>query len=133
LVIADLPGIIEGAHQNKGLGHKFLKHVERTKVIIFVLDGSLNPQDERSPMNDLNSLLKEIVLYNKDYSNKPFIIALNKIDLNSENFNINYELLKKNFKQDIITISGKDGIGLDKLTIKIKQYADQYLTDQKTL
>ncbi len=125
LTIADLPGLIEDAHQNKGLGHKFLKHIERTKVIIFVLDGCLNPNEQRSPLNDLKSLLKEISLFNKDYADKPFIIALNKSDLNSENFNINYELLKKNFKQDIIKISGKEGIGLDNLTLKIKQLADQ--------
>ncbi len=125
LTLADLPGLIEGSHQNKGLGHKFLKHIERTKVIIFVLDGSLNPNEERSPLNDINSLLNEITLYNKDYATKPFIIALNKSDMNSENYNINHELLKKNFQQDIICISGKEAIGLDQLTLKIKQIADE--------
>ncbi len=125
LTIADLPGLIEGAHHNKGLGHKFLKHIERTKVIIFVLDGSLNPHEERSPLNDLKTLLSEITLYNKEYAAKPFIIALNKSDMNSENYNINHELLKKNYTQEILCISGKEGTGLPEFTAKIKQIADK--------
>ena len=121
MTIADLPGLIEGAHKNKGLGHKFLKHVERTKVLIFLLDGSLNPNEPRSPHNDLINLISEITLYNKDYAKKPYLIALNKADLNSENFNINYEILKKHFKQEILIISGKEGIGLEELSLKIKK------------
>src|SRR3569623_917546 len=72
LRIADLPGLIEGAHVNKGLGHKFLRHIERTKILLFILDGSLDPEDKRSPMNDFKVLVQELGLYNKGYMEKPY-------------------------------------------------------------
>jgi GTP-binding protein len=128
LNVADLPGLVEGAHQNKGLGHKFLKHIERTKILLFLLDGSLDPYEKRSPLNDLNSLLNELSLYNLEYKNKPFLIALNKCDLQSDNYKTNYELLSNhNILQgkEIIQISGKDGNGLEKLTLKIKEIVEQ--------
>lgn len=127
LTVADLPGLIEGAHQNKGLGHKFLKHVERTKILLIVLDGSLDPYEKRSPLNDLNSLFNELSLFNKSYSDKPFLVALNKCDTDNENHEINLGLLRNSpllKGKDIYSISGKEGIGLEELTIKLKQIAD---------
>jgi GTPase len=62
LIMADLPGIIEGAHLNKGLGHQFLQHAERTKAILYVIDGT-EIIDERNPIKDLNVLLEELRLY----------------------------------------------------------------------
>jgi GTPase len=128
LTIADLPGLIEGAHQNKGLGHKFLKHVERTKILLFLLDGSLDPYDKRSPLNDLMSLFSEIELYNKNFADKPFLVALNKSDSQneSENFKTNLEMLRNSEilrGKEVIPISGRDGLGLEELTIKIREIA----------
>jgi GTP-binding protein len=127
LTMADLPGLIEGAHMNKGLGHKFLKHVERAKILLFVLDGSLNPHEERCPLKDLQSLQNEIKLFNPDMLKKPFIIALNKSDINTENFHINYEILKRNYgeESEIICISGKESRGLEELTKVLKNKADE--------
>jgi GTPase len=128
LTIADLPGLIEGAHQNKGLGHKFLKHVERTKILLFLLDGSLDPYDKRSPLNDLMSLFSEIELYNKNFADKPFLVALNKSDSQNEsdNFKTNLEMLRNSEilrGKEVIPISGRDGLGLEELTIKIREIA----------
>jgi GTP-binding protein len=125
LTMADLPGLIDGAHINKGLGHKFLKHTERAKMLLFVLDGSLNPNEPRCPLNDIQSLQNEIKLFNPDIEKKPFIIALNKSDINTENFQINYEILKKHYKDDIICISAKESKGLEELTKVLKRKADE--------
>lgn len=120
--------MIEGAHNNKGLGHKFLKHVERTKILLFLLDGSLDPYEKRSPLNDLMSLFSEIELYNKNFVDKPFLVALNKSDSEkeSDNFKTNLEMLRKSEilrGREVVPISGKDALGLEELTIKIREIA----------
>jgi len=81
LSLADLPGLIEGAHINKGLGHKFLKHVERTKILLYLLDGSLDPDfsKNRNPYQDFLTLKKELELYDKDIGKKPYLIVKLKI------------------------------------------------------
>lgn len=75
LTVADLPGLIEGSHINKGFGNNFLKHVERIKIILFVLDGSIHPESKRSPHNDLQVLHEELRKYNEKYLDKPCIIV----------------------------------------------------------
>ena len=62
ILLSDLPGIIEGAHENKGLGHEFLQHAERTKVLLYVLDGSVGDED-RTPLKDYKVLYRELQLY----------------------------------------------------------------------
>lgn len=78
-VVADIPGIIEGAHEGAGLGLKFLRHVERTSLILHVLDVSGTTQ--RDPIEDYFTLNRELALYDANLAAKPQIIALNKIDL----------------------------------------------------
>lgn len=78
IYIADIPGIIEGAHQNRGLGLEFLRHIERTKLLIYVLDAS--GIDGRSPLSDYEVLKKEIKAYNPELLKRPYLVALNKID-----------------------------------------------------
>jgi len=80
IVFADLPGIIEGAHENKGLGHRFLQHAERTKVLLYVIDGSVEGEG-RSPLKDYKVLHNELKLY-KDglLLEKPVLIVVNKMD-----------------------------------------------------
>lgn len=78
-VVADIPGIIEGAHEGAGLGLKFLRHVERTSLILHVLDVSGTTQ--RDPLEDYATLNRELALYDANLAAKPQIIALNKIDL----------------------------------------------------
>lgn len=77
--IADIPGIIEGAHENRGLGLEFLRHVERTKVLIYVLDTS--GIDGRTPLDDLRVLRKEVQSKSPEILERPFLIALNKCEV----------------------------------------------------
>ncbi len=78
IYIADIPGIIEGAHKNKGLGFEFLRHIERTKVLIFMLDAS--GIDGRNPSDDYRVLRQEIKEYNPELLERPYLVVLNKID-----------------------------------------------------
>jgi len=79
LLVADIPGLIEGAHQNKGLGIQFLKHIERTKVLLFVLD--MAGTDGRSPMDDFKVLKKELSYYAQTLLDKEVLVAANKMDV----------------------------------------------------
>ena len=78
-VLADIPGLIEGAHQGAGLGHDFLKHIERTSVLIHVLD--ISGSEGRDPVEDFYKINEELAKYNEKLSHKPQIIAANKMDL----------------------------------------------------
>jgi len=79
LTVADIPGLIEGAHDNVGLGHAFLKHIERTSLLVFVLD--MGAVDGRDPVSDLMSLRSELELYMPGLSKRPSIIVANKMDM----------------------------------------------------
>jgi GTP-binding protein len=78
LTLADIPGLIDGAHENVGLGHSFLKHIERTKVLIYVLD--MAGTDGRDPIDDFRHLQNELELYQAGLTNRPTLIAANKMD-----------------------------------------------------
>ncbi|EPP35379.1 obg family GTPase CgtA [Chlamydia ibidis] len=77
-IIADIPGIIEGAHQNRGLGLDFLRHIERTRLLLFVID--ISGRERNTPEKDLQILMDELLYYKEDIAKKDMIIALNKID-----------------------------------------------------
>jgi GTP-binding protein len=79
-VMADIPGIIEGAHAGAGLGHQFLKHVERCRLLIHLVDCSAEGEG-REPKKDLENLNRELGLYSQALADKPQIVAANKIDL----------------------------------------------------
>ena len=86
IVFADLPGIIEGAHENRGLGHDFLQHAERTKAILFVIDGSV-ADDDRTPLKDYKVLYNELAMYKGGILlNMPALVCLNKSDRKHTNF-----------------------------------------------
>ncbi len=78
-VMADLPGLIEGAHRGEGLGHQFLRHVERTPVLVHVLD--MSPETGRNPLSDFDAINKELRLFNEHLAEVPQIVAANKMDL----------------------------------------------------
>lgn len=78
-VLADIPGLIEGAHEGKGLGHDFLRHIERTRIIIHVLDAS--GMEGRDPIEDFHKINDELRLYNEKLASRPQIVAANKMDL----------------------------------------------------
>ena len=77
--IADIPGLIEGAHRGLGLGHQFLRHITRCRVLVFVID--VAGSEGRDPVEDLKSLRREIDLYNPTLSSRPWIVVANKMDL----------------------------------------------------
>jgi len=78
ILIADIPGIIEGAHKNRGLGYEFLRHIERTELLLFVLDAS--GIDGRTPFDDLVVLRNELKEYNPELLERPSLVVLNKCD-----------------------------------------------------
>ena len=110
--VADIPGLIEGAHANIGLGHDFLRHISRCSYFLFVVDTA--GVDQRDPISDLQILRKEIKLYDEELSERPWMIVANKIDLPESAANL--EALKLRFpKQEIFPISANTGEGIDAL------------------
>ena len=113
LILSDLPGIIKGAHLNKGLGHSFLQHAERTKVLLYVIDGTVI-EDGRSPLKDYEVLYDELRLY-KDglLLNKPAVIAVNKSDRKYTMYSQKYKKLESLVHAPIVPISAKEGTNLE--------------------
>ncbi|MFA6119567.1 MAG: GTPase ObgE [Parachlamydiales bacterium] len=121
ITVADIPGIIKGAHQNKGLGIAFLKHIERTSILIFVVD--ISSQD---PISDFEILIDEINSYSKDLLNKPFLTILNKIDLDQEENIKNFKKFYP-FKEDtLVELSALNRLGFDVLVKKLKSFSKIY-------
>ena len=118
-VIADIPGIIEGAHQGKGLGDRFLRHIERTKILLFLLDITSENLFEKYQI-----LKKELHLYSPDLDRRKFLVVLNKIDLLSNdtkkerigNIRKNFS---KNIRKNIIAISAVSGENIAELKNKV--------------
>lgn len=115
---ADIPGLIEGAHNGIGLGIKFLKHIERTKVFVHVLDMGC----ERNPLEDFNIVNKELFSYKQELAEKPQVVAANKMDLNGAK--IKYNKLKKSLPRKfiLIPISAHKNEGLEKLVKATLKY-----------
>ena len=114
-VLADIAGIIEGAHQGAGMGFKFLKHIERTKIIIHVVD--ISGSEGRDPIEDFETINKELRAYSNVLANKPQIVAANKIDLIEDN-NSGYELFKEyaeNQGYAVFSISAPINLGVPEL------------------
>ena len=114
--VADIPGLIEGAHENRGLGHEFLRHITRCKLLLFVID--MAGSEMRDPIEDLQTLRTEIKLYDEDLSKFEWVIVANKMDLegaeeNLANFRARFP------KQTIIPISADTGEGVDALRAEL--------------
>jgi GTP-binding protein len=114
-VMADIPGLIKNAHNGAGLGYEFLKHIERTKILVHILD--IAPLDGSDPIENYNTIRQEISEYSSKLADKPEIIALNKIDLESEQENI--EKFAEKFQQPVFLISAVTGKGINKLNEQI--------------
>lgn len=117
-VVADLPGLIEGASEGVGLGHKFLKHIERTKIIAHVID--MSSEEGRDPYEDYVAIRKELEAFSPKLLTKPEIIIANKMD--GEMAKDNLIAFKKQIKnQDIYEITALTGEGLDKVINKLSE------------
>lgn len=115
--VADLPGLIEGASEGLGLGIKFLKHIERTKVIAHVID--MSGSDGRNPYDDYITIRKELETFSKKLINKPEIILANKMDIDGSKDNL--VEFKKKIDLPVYEISAANNQGLDKV---IRQLAE---------
>ena len=120
-VVADLPGLIEGASLGEGLGIKFLKHIERTRVIAHIID--MGATEGRDPINDYKIIRKELENFNKSIIEKPEIIIANKMDMPSSLENL--EKFKKEINKEIIPISAINNEGLKEVIFKLADMLDQ--------
>ncbi len=119
--IADIPGLIEGAHRGLGLGHEFLRHVTRCRIFLFVVD--VAGSEGRNPVEDLQQLRKELDLYDPLLSQRPWFVIANKMDLPNAQENLN-ALRKKFPKIDIVPISAAKGEGIDELKMKLAKWLE---------
>ena len=112
LIMADVPGLIAGASENKGLGHRFLRHIERCALLLFIVD--MNGTDARDPRDDFKHLLRELELYNPALLKKPRLVAVNKMD--EPNSKANLAKFKKRYpKAEIMAISCLTEVGIPPL------------------
>jgi GTP-binding protein len=110
--VADIPGLIEGAHQDVGLGHEFLRHILRCKLLAFVVDTA--GSEGRDPVSDLQSLRREVSLYDSDLAERPWLIIANKMDL--EGASEMLETLRHRFSRvEIIPVAAAAGQGIAEL------------------
>lgn len=125
-VLADIPGLIEGASEGVGLGHEFLRHVERTKVIIHVVDAS--GSEGRDPIEDIYTINSELEKYNEDLAKRPQIIAANKMDLIYEDKDEVIDKIKKEFEPKgykVFPISAATKDGLSAVLYEVRHMLDQ--------
>lgn len=124
LTLADIPGIIEGAAQGKGLGHDFLRHIERTRALVFLID--LGDED---PLATVAVLESELTQYNPTLAHRPRAYAFNKADIpeNQERF----ETLKEEFSQDCFLISAATGEGVKPLLEKLWHLVEQMRVEEE--
>jgi GTP-binding protein len=128
LTIAEIPALVEGAHSGKGLGNDFLRHAERTKLLIYLLDGS-------SPdvVDDLGTLDREIALY-KGLSHKATIVAINKVDL--PDVQASLSAIRRGFAKvgvPILYVSAVSGRGVLELTRKAMEMVEQAIRDEEVI
>ena len=111
-VMADIPGLIEGAHKGKGLGLKFLRHIERTKVLAFLIESV-----SESIKKDFQTLKNELISYNPQLLNRPAVLVITKNDLLTGN----KPLKLRGLKLPVYTISSVTGSGLEELKEQLWQ------------
>jgi GTP-binding protein len=121
-VVADLPGLVEGAHTGTGLGHRFLRHTERTRVLVHVVDAA--GTEGRDPREDVRVINQELQVYNPELAGRPQVIAANKIDLPQARENL--PLLRQDFPDvQVYPISAATGEGVDQLLLGIGRLLDE--------
>ena len=121
ITIADIPGLIEGAHKGVGLGHDFLRHITRCRIFLFVVD--VAGSEGRNPIEDVQQLRKELDLYDSRLSDRPWFLIANKMDLPGAKENL--DALRKKFpKIDIVPISAAKGEGIEELKKRLATWLE---------
>jgi GTP-binding protein len=115
--VADIPGLIDGAHTGKGLGHDFLRHIERCGLLLVLLD--MAGVDGRKPLDDYKQLLEELKLHNPALLDKPYLVVANKMDLPAAKKNL--VAFKRKHRGRVHSISALESDGLDKLKLAIRK------------
>lgn len=119
LVFADIPGLIEGAHMGVGLGHKFLQHVQRTQILVHLLDGAAD-----DPIADFNQINAELSLYDERLSEKPQIVVMNKMDL--PEVAARWEVVRSDLEERGITPIGISALARDNIDSVIQRVFQEY-------
>ncbi len=125
-VIADIPGLIEGASEGIGLGHEFLRHIERTRVMIHIVDAA--GSEGRDPIEDIYAINKELANYNEEISKRPQVIAANKIDMIFEGDEDPVEKIRKEFEPQgikVYPISAISGEGVRTLLYDVNNMLEK--------
>ena len=131
-VLADIPGLIEGAHAGVGLGHDFLRHIERTKVLIHVLD--VSGLEGRDPIEDFHKINNELKLYNEKLFKRPQIVAANKMDLPEAQ--ANFPQLAETMRglgHEVYPVSAATGEGLPLLMQRAAQLLAEYVEEPEDI
>jgi GTP-binding protein len=119
VAVADIPGLVEGAHQNVGLGHEFLRHIVRCKLLLFVVD--MAGSEDRNPIEDLGQLRRELELYDPTLSMRPWAIIANKMDDPRAEENLRH--FQTRFpKREIIPTSAELGEGIDDVKASLARH-----------
>ena len=120
--VADIPGLVEGAHEGRGLGHQFLRHIERTHVLLIILDAA--GSDGRSPLDDFVALRRELADHDAALAATPYLVALNKMDLDEAAGNAERVRRESGVKKELIfPISCHTRIGLEAVTNALVRFA----------
>lgn len=120
-VMADIPGIIEGAAEGAGLGHRFLKHVERTRALVHIV--TLDPDPDRAPLKDYDVLMRELERFDPELAKRPMLVAISKLDLPDVRARV--ATIKRGMKKRgvdvVVPFSAATGEGLDALLLAIEK------------
>ncbi|MBI5689553.1 MAG: GTPase ObgE [Verrucomicrobia bacterium] len=128
LLLADVPGLIEGAHENRGLGHRFLRHIERCALLVYLID--MAGTDARDPREDYRHLQRELKLYDPALLAKPRLVVANKMDL-PESAGWLAKFRRRYRTVDVLEISCATGAGLDRLKKELSKRVARFRAAEK--
>jgi GTP-binding protein len=121
MTVCDIPGLIDGAHQNVGLGHAFLRHIQRCKALVLLID--MAGTDNRKPWDDFKQLRKELELYDPEMLEKPFVVAANKMDM--EEAEENYKTFRKKIRGvQVIKLAAAFDEGVPELKNRMRELGE---------
>ena len=129
VTVADIPGLIDGAHLNRGLGHYFLRHIERTKLLIYLVD--LGGVDGRDPNDDVRILKNELEAYMEGLSSRAKIVLANKTDLVENQDQIDDFILNAEDGLEVIPISAKNDDSFEQVKQRIRELLDELAAQQQ--